>query len=391
MTRKLDKLLTGVLAGALLTSLAATGAAQTAPPLSGFVLSGYGSTNYGAALTDDIRNNFSASISPIILYSLSDNFLFEAEFEFELEEGGATETALEYAQIDFLGFGNVQLVAGKFLLPYGLFSERLHPSWINKMPSMPLLYGHAHGGVAEGSLLPVLSDVGAMGRLFQGLGETWSLDLSVYISQGPKLVVESDEGVVADDGHTHDLNPALSTSPVVSAALAADLTGLVIPDVAFGTNISDNNKNKMLGARLGIVQGAGFEAYVSGFHAMYDDEDFLDLYGGNFALELRRGQVELRGEAAILWQELQTETAYPTLRSPGYYIQASRRFGPFEPVVRWSQLLDGRVEGTTVREGDRQIAFGLDYWINPSVPVKAALEVNMEREERLLLQWAIGF
>ncbi len=124
---------------------------------SGFVIAGYGSTTYEGVTQGVYRNDFSASVSPVLLYSKGTDILFEAELEFGLT-GDATSTTLEYAQIDYLGFENVQFIAGKFLLPFGVFGERIHPTWINKLPTMPIVFGHAHGGVAGGR--PVADPIG---------------------------------------------------------------------------------------------------------------------------------------------------------------------------------------------------------------------------------------
>lgn len=131
--------------------------------------------------------------------------------------------------------------------------------------------------------------------------------------------------------------------------------------------------------------------YLSGFHAMYDDEDFLDITGYNLAAEWRRGPFEARGEAILLRQEFVNEDRYDTANRPGYYVQVARRWADFEPVIRWAQLLDTEVDGATAREGYDQLAVGLDYWISPSVPVKVAWEANMDRDDRFLFQWAFGF
>ena len=391
-------------AALLAVVLAAPAGAQDRPPspLSDFVVTGYGTLGYTSSFNgpaDDFHHDFSAAISPVFLFNMGNDFLFEAEFEFEVA-GAETETALEYAQVDYLGFDRVQITAGKFLLPLGLFGERLHPTWINKMPSMPLLYGHAHGGVAEGALLPVLSDFGVMGRWAQPLSGSLTLDVSAWVTQGPRPAAT--EGADAgDDGHAHNLVPSLgrtagATAPDLGPAAQVTPTPAelaALPSVAFGTNTADNNDNKMLGARAGLVAGGDFEFHVSGFHAMYDEGDFLDVYSGNVAFEWRPERFEIRGEGAVLWQQvLLEETAvYETMESPGYYVQASRRFGPFEPVARWSHLLDSELGTAVVRDEVRQLALGLDYWFTPSIPLKTAFEVNLDGEERVLVQWAYGF
>lgn len=375
-----------ILTGAGLLFGALGAAAQEGPgrtPLAGLVVSGYGSASYDSSIEDSVfASDFRAAVSPILLYSISDDLLFEAELEFGLEDGG-TETTLEYAQIDYLGFDRVLLTAGKFLLPFGVFSERLHPTWINKLPTPPLLYGHAHGGVAEGSLTPILSDVGLMARFTQPVGDIWSLNLSVYVTQGPREATE-EEG----DDHAHAV---VSNPAAVRGSAASAIDASVIPGLAFGTNFSDNNDDKMLGARLGVVRGANFEMYVSGFHAMYNAEDFLDVVGTNLSAKWQPGSFEFRGEGAILWQEFELDDEFPTARTPAYYLQVSRRIGSFEPVVRWSQLLETKVDGEVARDDRRELALGLEYWLRPSTPLKLALQIDPDGPERLILQWAYGF
>lgn len=226
-----------------------------------FLVGGYGTTTYEAAATKAFPNDFRASVSPVILYTMGRDVIFETELEFGLS-GAATTTTLEYAQIDYLGFEKVQIIAGKFLVPFGIFGERLHPTWINKLPSAPVLFGHAHGGVAESGLLPIMSDAGLMVRWAQPVGSTAMLDFSGYVTQGPRLAPAQEDDHAGDE---HD-----PTEPDDDHA----------PPVAFGTSFTDNNTNKMVGARLGIVKGSSFEAYVSGFHSMYDEDNFLDYTGG---------------------------------------------------------------------------------------------------------------
>ena len=376
----------------LMVLLAAPAAwAQSLPsPLSNVVLAGYGSATYSGVINDDFTNNFTASVSPVILYSMGNDLLFETELEFGLS-GEATTTSLEYAQIDYLGFERVQFIAGKFLLPFGLFSERLHPTWVNKMPTSPLLYGHGHGGVAEGALLPVLSDAGFMMRMKQPLSTAWAFDLSVWVSQGPRLVTEAESG----DDHADDHGVAASKNSDGAFGILddghRDEAKIDIPTVGFGVAFADNNENKMIGGRLGLVHGPGFEIYVSGFHAMYDPENFLDIAGGNLAIDWRRGALDVRAEGTLLWQEFEHEEHYETLQSSGYYVQVARRVGAFEPVVRWSHLLEADVDSAVARPERRQLALGLNYWIDASIPVKVAYEIDLDGTDGFFLQWAFGF
>ena len=69
------------------------------------VLAGYGSAGYEAATSSEFPNDFTVSVSPVILYTMGRDIVFETELEFGLS-GTQTTTALEYAQIDYLGFEN---------------------------------------------------------------------------------------------------------------------------------------------------------------------------------------------------------------------------------------------------------------------------------------------
>lgn len=379
-----------VAVGLLLGLPAPPAAGQQGPPLSNAVLTGNGTVSYGSVLGDgasDFRHDFRTTLAPILLYDMPGDLLFEAHLSYELE-GGETNTTLEYAQVDYLGFENVQLTAGRFLLPFGLFGERYHTPWINKLPSMPLLYGHAHGGVPGRALLPVLSDVGVLGRFTGSLSRAWTLNASVWVSQGPREVTADEDG----DDHAHS-HASLLPDARANGTGGHDHDGgeVDVPSVAFGTNFSDNNDNKMLGARLGLVHGGSFEAYVSGFHALYDEDGFLDYFGSNLALAWRPGRFEVRGAGVLLWQEFRHEGAFETVRKPGYYLQVSRRTGSFEPVLRWSHLLEADVGGATARNDDQRLAAGLNYWLSDSSVLKPAVEINPDGREELIVQMAVGF
>jgi hypothetical protein len=380
----------GALSVGLAFALAsALGAQQEEPlPTANLVLAGYGSASWGAQTQGDFQNDFSASISPVLLYDFGADLLFEAELEFGLS-GELTTTTLEYAQLDYLGFERVVLVAGKFLLPFGVFGERIHPTWINKLPTSPLLYGHAHGGVAEGSLLPILSDAGAMFRWANPTGPKLRLDLSLYVTQGPKLIEGEGEG--GEHAHAVVAGPYRGVVSAASQGNVAAASAYNIPSVGFGVSFSDNNKNKMVGGRFGLVYGGVFEAYVSGFHSRYDPGNYLDYNGLGVSVEWRRGPLELRGEGVVVQQEFETEASFERMNQPGYYVQAARRIGDFEPVVRWDQILDGKVGSEVVQPGRQVLSAGLNYWLGPTTPLKVAYEFEEDQSDRFVLQWAIGF
>jgi hypothetical protein len=101
-------------------------------------------------------------INPILLVPFGERWLIEAEFEFEAELerseeghwGREFERAIEYFQVDFLASRHVTIVAGRFLTPFGIFNERLHPIWIKKIQQNPLIFplgaGSSNGVMLRG-------------------------------------------------------------------------------------------------------------------------------------------------------------------------------------------------------------------------------------------------
>lgn len=338
-------------------------------PTNAFLLTGYGTVGYAIRPEGDNENEFTAGFNPIMLFQFQDRILFEAEFEFELQEG-ITETGLEYAQLDYVATDNLTFTAGKFLVPFGIFGERLHPTWINKFPSAPPLYGHHVAQFGVEPLMPILSDIGVMGRATITPGD-WQLSLNGYVTQGPQL-----EGDLPE-----------SFEP------GEEFEG---PEFAFPASSSDNNTGKMPGLRLDVALPPGFEVSGSFLNGDYDSEGILDFTAWNVAAEFRRSGIELRGEYMQVRQEIETLTGFPTLRRHGFYAQAAYRVAQWEPVLRWTQVFDDKFGGETTRLGAWQAGFGLDYWFSPSVAVMAGFELNREDgleldNDRFLIHVAFGY
>lgn len=356
---------------ALVTASALIGPRAEAQPIN-FVLTGYGTTGYEARLADSSTHNFGASVSPVGLFKMGDDVLFESELDVGLHDG-TTSLTLEHAQMHYLGWNRVQVTAGKFHLPFGIW---MHPTWINKMPDPPLVYGHAHSGVAEEALLPILFDVGAKAMTRLSLGAGWSVSPAIWVSQGPRLVEESGEG------HGHAAAPE---TPV------DEEHHLEIPRIGYGTNYSDNNENKMVGGRLRVMNRRNLTVGLAAFYARYDAAGELGITGTNLSLKWQPGRYDLRGEGILLWQDVAHHEGTATAQKGGYYLQLTRRVRAYEPVVRWSHLPASVLEGTAVQSKRRQLALGLNYWVTPSIPLKASYQWALDGPDGVRLQWAFGF
>lgn len=92
-------------------------------------------------------------LTTIFLVPLGKRALIEAEFEieseFEREDGEwgprTLEKEIEYLQLDYLAHRYLTVVAGRFLTPFGIFNERLHPIWIKNLQPTPLIFAMEHG------------------------------------------------------------------------------------------------------------------------------------------------------------------------------------------------------------------------------------------------------
>jgi hypothetical protein len=88
-------------------------------------------------------------IDPVLLLALGSHVLVESRAEFvgafqrRNDNGDYTGQVFEYvdyAQADWLANTHAMVVAGKYIIPFGLYAERLVPIWIATFQSNPLTY-----------------------------------------------------------------------------------------------------------------------------------------------------------------------------------------------------------------------------------------------------------
>lgn len=324
-------------------------------------LGGYGAAGY----TDRKNSNGSFqvfSFAPIFHYSYKDLMLMQAEIEMGYTADGETETTLEYATLGLFLNDYATLIAGQFLSPIGQFRQNMHPSWINKMPSMP-------AGFMEGGAIP-LSETGLELRGGFPLG-SWRSNYAAYIGNGPQLV-----------------------HPVDGAG--NDILGEMEIETA-GRNM-DNNGNKTFGGRIGLLPIHNLEFGLSGALGKARlpgeaDRDY-SVIDADFAYQ--PAPVELRGE----YVRSKVGALSSSVDIPGtslwkaWYIQASHKFLPskWEGVLRYSKY-----DPAAAEERQKQWSTGVNYLFSNNVIGKFAYEFNTGEpgtpndENRLLFQIAYGF
>ncbi len=298
------------------------------PGTTNFLMRGYSHAGFQAI--DGNSSFVSGTFSPIFLWKQGNRLLFESELEIEFE-GEGVQFALEYANISYILNDYLVFRFGNFLTPFGAFNERLHPAWINKLPTAPLGMGHDPIGPA--------SEFGAELRGGAPLGDT-KINYSLYVSNGPIL-----------DVHNEDPEEPPTTS----------INGL---------NFDDNNNNKAVGGRFGFLpfNNSMLEIGVSGQYTSGigdRDTEFEDVATLSYAADLSfgknsisaiRGNIDLKAQ----WNQMDVDEFHIELpdgdeqainqENSAYYVQLAYR-----PALSKSNFLSnielvGRYSGIDLTE-----------------------------------------
>lgn len=355
-----------------------------------FMIRGYGHTGLNYQSTGDEKESsyVGSAFAPIFLFKHSDRLMFEAELEFGLENN-ELEIGLEYADVMYVLNKYMTVRAGKFLLSFGTFMERLHPSWINRFSTRPLGFGH--DGIAPAS------GIGVELRGAFDLGGP-KLNYAVYSTNGPRLKDGSDEPEEA---------------------------GMLL-----FKNFEDNNTSKAFGGRLGLLPFAdssmelGFSAYSTSGVGNQDSEyenvgAFLYALDFSFVKQITplKGLIDIKAQYNN--SNVDTATFIETHedgdveeysfdnKSNSFYTQLSYRpimadsdfLKKLEFVGRYSNF--NAPEGAEWEEQSTQLALGINYWMSWRSVIKMSYQttekegghgnVGITKIDSFYLHWAIGF
>lgn len=343
------------------------------PGESGFHVTGFAFTLL--KVPDEGDSTFTTQINPLVIWQINDSLFFTTEIEFGLDTGDGrseTEVELEFADLQFFVNDYVTVGAGKFLTPFGLFPERLHPAWINKLPNAPLVRGH--DGLAP------FTSIGAYVRGVIPV-DGQRINYAFYFVNGPTLVdAEEDE----------------------------DEFGFL--------DFEGFSGNKAYGGRIGYLPFPQLEVGASFIYGEADSDNGLQAdsfvlgFDASLILDTEPGLFDFRFEYVYSTVDDVTFDADgsigvgPSMFSNdrhGLYAQAAFRpihadsdfFKNIEFVGRYDYLSlpDEVHEG-----GDRKRwTFGVNYWFNPSTVLKVAIdntEVDGEEDTQdLWIMVAVGF
>jgi hypothetical protein len=308
--------------------------------------------------------------NPILLIRPANRLLIEVEPELEVaatREGrvkreAVLEKTLEYAQLDIVAHDNLTIILGRYLIPFGVFTEKLHPAWINKLPTAPIMYGH------EG-LLPV-NQVGLQLRGGALSSKGVKLNYAVFLSTGPQVQIGGHGAEEEEEEHEEEAEEEEETE--------------ALQEIGFKNSWTDNNNRPAFGGRLGLSPRSRFEVGGSFFRGAYDDDRKFNLTYAGADAEYRTELVEIRGEYVRRTQDI----ADGSVTLNGVYAQGALKlsfiplmfFNPTELVVRYGRL-DGAEAGAS-----SQIAVGFNYALTSRSFIRLAVtsdKASGEAEEEM--------
>jgi len=328
---------------------------------------------------EDGSSTFTAEFNPMLLWQLNERLFFEGELELALEgpdlngEGSETEAELDLAYLSYTLNDYALVSAGKFSVPFTAYHNHLDPSWINRLPTDPLVYGD--GGIAP--------DTG-VGTFITGAipCRRALLNYAVFVTNGPALITEDPES---------------------AGSLNFD-------------NFNDLNNNKALGFRIGYLPIPQLEVGYSfefsrpnppGFQTVHSTIHGVDL---NYLAHIGAVQGQVTARGAWIWSNLSDATYDPTGllgfgplrfnndRNGGY---AEVAYRPTDAGERWLRNLEfalryDRLEIPSAAPGggtQRQWTPGIDYWLTARTVLKAAYAFGESGDvpDMFALQFATGF
>jgi hypothetical protein len=320
------------------------------------------------------QNTFSLLFEPIVLYRLNDWILFEGTVEASLPNGSAADFELPVATAQIFLNDYLEINAGIFDQPFGDWYEDQSPLWVNRFITAPLLYG------AE-AVVPS-NDIGIQARgSFQWGALGQDIDYTAWAANGP--------------GFDSSL-PA----PVVGQTLNPQ------------NNIGINSNGRAFGGRfrlypfpLDTVLGR-LELGASTYDGKWLNSHWFYAWGLDFAY--LRNDLQARGEWVQSYRQMPAGSG-PDNRQ-GWYVQAGY-FLQHMPSLHLGQEVDNAVRrlevltrysgvnqraivaeevSTTPEIGfngspaifsphAREVALGIDYWIEPSVVWQTELDFELPR------------
>jgi hypothetical protein len=321
-------------------------------------------------------NTFALTFEPLVIYRLNDWISFEGELEAGLPQGTSAEFELPVAMWQLFLNDYLQVNAGIFDQPFGDWYEAQSALWVNRFVTAPLLYG------AEAIVPPTELGLQLRGGLQWGaLGQ--DLDYTSWVANGPGF-----------------------------SNLPQPVVGQTLNPV---NNIQINTNGKAFGTRIRFYpfpldSNLGrLEMGASTYNGKWLNGNWFNSWGVDYAY--LNGNLQTRGEYVQTYRQMPTGSpgGSPDKRQGwyiqfGYFLQGlslphlplglDRYIENLEPLVRYSGVNQRAVVAediSTVPElgfsgspaiftpHAREVALGIDYWIEPSIVLQTEFDMELPR------------
>jgi hypothetical protein len=319
-------------------------------------------------------NTFALTFEPLVIYRLNDWISFEGELEAALPQGSEAKFGLPIAMFQLFLNDYLQLNAGLFDQPFGDWYEAQSTLWVNRFITAPLLYG------AEAIVPPTELGVQLRGGLQWGaLGQ--DLDYTTWAANGPGFDSALPKPVVGQ-----------SLNPVNNIQIETH-------GKAFGTRIRfypfplDSNLGRL-------------ELGASTYDGKWQNGHWFNSWGVDYAYLL--GDLQTRGEYVQTYRQMPAGASQD--KRQGWYVQLGyflrgiplpelpfeidRHIHNLELLARYSGVNQRAVVADEMSSvpglgfsgspsifapHSREIALGIDYWVEPSIVWQTEFDMELPR------------
>jgi hypothetical protein len=342
-----------------------------------FVIVGYTSVSAKFNKEDGAAFN-NLVFNPILLWQPHKNILIEAEMETEIE-GSETKIDMGYANASFFLNKYLTVRTGKFISPFGIFQDRLHPSWINKLPTVPVGTGEDELGVGP------TSEIGIDFRGGIPLGSA-KMNYSIFFANGAQLITDP-----AEPGKQGTLT--YGNAEVINKKLTGGGRIGFLPLSNSSLEVGFSYRNGNVGDKNSAYKSIGSQMYA--LDLTYVKQ--LDFIKGMFDVKAQWNKVNVdkaeytdpndpTGNTLYTFENKRssffTQAAYRPSMSQNKFLKKTElvfRYAGFNPP-----------DGAKDLEKIKQYTYGINYWVNWRTAVKLAYQ-NQKNDNAFLVQFAVGF
>lgn len=313
-----------------------------------------------------------------MLWQPHERILVEAELETSLD-GADTHIELGYADASFIVNKYLSIRAGKFISPWGIFQDRLHPGWINKLPTVPVGSGEDDWAVGP------MNEIGIDLRGGIPLGSA-KMNYSLYVSNNAQLVTDTTDyskqgtlmyGYINASNNKKTVGGRIGFLPFSSSSL----------------EIGVSFRNGKVGDKTTTYKDIGARQYA--FDLTYVEQ--LDFIKGLFDVKAQwnfenidratyTGPADATGNTAYTFDNKRNSLFAQAAYRPS--MSQSKILKKTELVFRYAGLNPANSPNgpATIK----QYTYGIDFWYNWRTVVKAAWQ-SQQNNNIFFVQVAVGF